>query len=373
VLLGAPNLGSYAPVQALRGVYAVVRKIARMAAPNQSAESLAADVFSTFPALYHLLPPPGFDDAVDFFDPDAWPSSGPRPDAKLLESARSLSDQLATPDDRFTNVVGVGQETVTRVSRQKDGFVYTITRQGDGTVPLACAALPGARTYYTKVAHSELARDPAVAQALTEILRSSGETRRLETKWSRGSSAEARITDAELRRTHVSKVDWVHMDPDARQNFLRNLNEPPQLELRIPGKTVTSSRKSSSSAAAAPRRSKALPRAQLAAGKSRDRAKPAKTSKSRSSGPATTPKRSKPSPRARSAARKSRTAAKTSKSRSPSAAAAPKRSNASRRAQSAATKSRMATSSRARAASSRKASSAVASRTRARSLARKRR
>src|SRR6185312_7900580 len=54
VLLGTPNSGSYAPVQALRGVYAVVRKIARLAAPDQSAETLAAEVFSTFPSLYHL-------------------------------------------------------------------------------------------------------------------------------------------------------------------------------------------------------------------------------------------------------------------------------------------------------------------------------
>ena len=279
---------------------------------------------------------------MDFFDPDAWPNSGPRPDAKLLETARTLSDRLATPDDRFTNVVGVGQETVTRVSRQKNGFVYTITRQGDGTVPLACASLPGARTYYTKVAHSELARDPAVAQAITEILRSAGETRLLETKWSRGSSAEARITDAELRRTHLPKVDWVHMDPDARQNFLRNLNEPPELELRVPQKSV---RGGSSSAATASKRSKTPPRARSAARKSR---KAAKVSETRSSSAAAAPKLSKASPRAQSAARKSRTAAKASKSRSSSAARASTRSKKSPRAQSTAAKSRRSVSSRKR-------------------------
>ena len=30
VLLGTPNRGSYAPVQALRGTYAVIRKVARL-------------------------------------------------------------------------------------------------------------------------------------------------------------------------------------------------------------------------------------------------------------------------------------------------------------------------------------------------------
>jgi hypothetical protein len=235
VLLGTPNSGSYAPVQALRGVYAVVRKIARLAAPEQSAESLAHEVFRTFPSLYHLLPPPGFDSALDFFDEDAWPNSGPKPVGELLASARTLAERLARPDSRFTNIVGVGQETVTRVSRQKDGFVYTVTRHGDGTVPLACAELPGARTYYTKVAHSELARDAAVAEALADVLRT-GETARLETKWARGGNAEARISDAELRRTHTEKVDWVHMDADARQRFLRTLNEPPHLKLRVVAK-----------------------------------------------------------------------------------------------------------------------------------------
>lgn len=235
VLLGAPNSGSYAPVQALRGVYAVVRKLARLASRDQSAESLAADIFSTFPALYHLLPPPGFDDAMDFFDASAWPNSGPLPNAELLASAKTLSQRLAQPDERFANVVGAGQETVTRVSRQKDGFTYTITRQGDGTVPLACAALPGARTYYTTVAHTELARDAVVAQAISELLRS-GETKLLQTKWARGSLAEAQITDEELRRTHTGKVDWVHLDPEQRQAFLRNLNEPPELKLVAPKK-----------------------------------------------------------------------------------------------------------------------------------------
>ncbi|HKF96989.1 MAG TPA: hypothetical protein VKB20_01935, partial [Steroidobacteraceae bacterium] len=55
VLLGTPNGGSFAAVQALRGTYAVVRKVARLA-PQASAESLASEVFSTFPSLYDLLP-----------------------------------------------------------------------------------------------------------------------------------------------------------------------------------------------------------------------------------------------------------------------------------------------------------------------------
>jgi hypothetical protein len=49
VLLGTPNFGSFAPVQALRGTYAVVRKIARLN-QRQSAEWLAEKVFNAFPS-----------------------------------------------------------------------------------------------------------------------------------------------------------------------------------------------------------------------------------------------------------------------------------------------------------------------------------
>lgn len=238
VLLGTPNAGSFAPVQALRGTYAVVRKIARLASRAQSAESLAAEVFCTFPSLYHLLPGAQDDADLDLLDACSWPNSGPRPDESLLARASLLSSSIAEPDERFTNIVGVGQETVTRVARRGDEFIYTITRRGDGTVPTARAELPGARTYYTAVAHSELARDATVAGAIAEVLRT-GESRQLQSKWSTRSSAEARISDAELRRTHTHKVDWVHMEPGARQEFLRNLNEPPQLKLRVPATAET--------------------------------------------------------------------------------------------------------------------------------------
>jgi hypothetical protein len=223
VLMGTPNSGSYAPVQALRGVYAVVRKIARLA-QNQTSEWLAAEVFNTFPSLYHLLP-------ADFLDKAAWPQSGPIVDRTLLAAAGRLV--LAEPDERFAVIVGTGQETVTRVTRRKDELVYTITRQGDGTVPADRAELKGARTYYTSVAHSELTRDPAVAQSVADLLRN-GATQRLKTTRPRGGKAQAQISDSQLRRTQVEKLDWAHLEPEARRVFLQTLNEPPQLRLRVP-------------------------------------------------------------------------------------------------------------------------------------------
>jgi len=232
VLLGVPNFGSFAPVQALRGTYAVVRKLARLV-KTDTAEVLARDVFNTFPSLYHMIPHASRHGGPDLFDASQWPQSDPRPRAELLAAARTLPSALAPADERFSVIVGVGQETVTAVSRRNDEFVYTITRRGDGTVPAISAQLPGANTYYARTAHSDLTREPAVATAVIDLLRK-GRTRRLSDKWAGKSLARARITDQTLRLTHVEKVDWAHMEPEERRVFLQNLNEPPELRLRVP-------------------------------------------------------------------------------------------------------------------------------------------
>ncbi len=232
LLLGSPNFGTFATIQALRGTYAVVRKLARLT-NDTSAEFLAGEVFNTFPSLYHMLPAASCSNGTDLFDADAWPRSGPLPDASLLEHARTVQSALAQPDSRFACIVGVGQETVTGVQRRGEDFVYTITRHGDGTVPVISAALPGAPTHYAPVAHSDLTRDRVIAAAVVDLLRK-GSTRKLPTKWASSSVAEARITDRQLRRTHASKVDWAALEPEERRAFLENLNEPPKLTLRVP-------------------------------------------------------------------------------------------------------------------------------------------
>jgi pimeloyl-ACP methyl ester carboxylesterase len=251
VLLGTPNFGSFAPVQALRGTYAVVRKIARLN-QNQSAEWLAEKVFNAFPSLYHLLPAPAHSAGLDLFDPAAWPQSGPRPRTRLLSAARNLARTLAAADERFVVIAGVNQETVTAVARRRDDFVYTITRNGDGTVPTNQALLPGARTYFTATAHSELTRDPEVAQAIADLLRS-GRTRRLPTRRAHAGMTEARISDRQLRQTQIPKVEWSALPQTARRIFLQSLNEPPALTLRLPRRAA---RAAPRSARSAPRRSR---------------------------------------------------------------------------------------------------------------------
>ena len=232
VLLGTPNLGSFAPVQALRGTYAVVRKIARLDGAA-TAESLTEEVFNSFPSLYQMVPIAGGQNAPDLMDPRAWPDGGPALRSALFERARRFRDGLAPPDGRFVAVAGVGQETVTAASKGRDGFLYTVTRHGDGTVPAHSAALDGANTYFTNAAHSDLTRDAHVASAIVDLLRK-GSTKRLPARWTTNSRAQARVTDRELRRTHAEKVDWASLTPAQRRDFLQDLNEPLKLRLRVP-------------------------------------------------------------------------------------------------------------------------------------------
>ena len=187
-----------------------------------------AEVFSTFPSLYHLLPPPGFDAELDFFDRGCVARIPGRSRMRpLLASARTCSEALAA---RAMSASSTSSARGRRRSlARRGGTMSSFTRSRGRAMArcrVACAELPGARTYYTNgcaqrsgagcgrragdcgcAAHR---RDDAPADASG---RSDGK-------------AEARISDRELRRTHTDKVDWAHMEPDARQDFLRNLNEP---------------------------------------------------------------------------------------------------------------------------------------------------
>ncbi len=237
VLLGTPNCGSFAAVQAVRGTYAVVRRLAQLAV-RASAEELAAEVFNTFPSLYDLLPTGACDRRGRLLERGAWPQSGPRPHAALLERARRAQRLLPPADERVAAIVGVGFETVTAVARRGNEFVYTLTRHGDGTVPAISATLRGARCAYARVAHSELTRDPLVAASVADLLRH-GATHRLPRSWRAAGRARVQVSDRQLRALNADKIDWAALSPEARRLFLENLNEPPRFTLRVPRAAAT--------------------------------------------------------------------------------------------------------------------------------------
>src|SRR5688572_11456090 len=110
IQLGAPNKGTFVAVQALRGTYPLIRRVA-MLDLKHSADELAREMLVTFPGLCDILPAASLCKDFDPFDPSHWPD-GPRPEASLLENARAAIAALPPPDERFRLIAGFGQDTV---------------------------------------------------------------------------------------------------------------------------------------------------------------------------------------------------------------------------------------------------------------------
>lgn len=225
VQLGAPNNGSFAPVQALRAVYPTVRKLAALD-HRHSAEDLARHVFLALPGLYQMLPSPELTQP-DLFDIHSWPSDDLRPDAAMLVRAREVRSQLAAADGRCSLIAGIEQETITAIRVVDDAFEYTISRGGDGTVPLTLASWPGARTWYAKDNHGALSNNDVVLAATIDILKH-GSTQQLPNDPPPApSSHEVRITtDRELRRQALKKVSWDALSLDSRRRILEPIISP---------------------------------------------------------------------------------------------------------------------------------------------------
>lgn len=219
ITLGTPHGGSFAPVQAVRGVYPLVRRLAQLD-QQHSAEALARDVFSSFHSLYQMLP---LDAAVDLIDPRNWPITGPQPNATLLDRVPML--QLGGPDARISAIAGYGFVTPVNIALVEEEFYYRYDTRGDGTVPTARATLAGCEAWYCNVSHNELTRSPVVHAALLRMLVDQAPdlpgAPPLHPQSPRGAS------DAELRAEFPGKVDWTHMDTAQRRAFLDSLQSAP--------------------------------------------------------------------------------------------------------------------------------------------------
>lgn len=225
IQLGTPNGGSFAPVQALRGVYPTVRKIAALDA-SRTAEELAEKVFRTLPGLYALLPQKDASQTLDLFDIGNWPKDRFRPDERLLVEARAARDRLPAADDRCCTVIGFGQETVISCAPHESGFVYRVSRHGDGTVPVPLAEWSGSATWYVDAGHGAMTNDDRVIAAVIDLL-STGQTKRLakqQPEYDRNVVRE--ISDGELRKFATHKVAWDSLSIESRRRILEPVMSP---------------------------------------------------------------------------------------------------------------------------------------------------
>jgi pimeloyl-ACP methyl ester carboxylesterase len=202
VMLGTPNHGSFAPVQVLRAVYPILRKIAFIDLKH-SANKLVKKVFRTFPSLYEMMPWPEKFSTVDLYNLTGWPSTDPVPIAKLFQSARRVQQSLAQADKRFTLIAGVNQETVVGVHLEENEFSYDLSMEGDGTVPLVLAELPGAGTYFVEESHGSLPNNRQVAKAVDDIL-ATGATAVLPDRWEASRAGLTRM----MKDSDFKEIDY---------------------------------------------------------------------------------------------------------------------------------------------------------------------
>lgn len=196
IMLGTPNYGSFAPVMVFRGVYPLLKKLGLLDSSNNAQE--LAGKMSTFPGLTEMMPHKEKFSTVNLYDINAWPSRGPRPLPALLANAPKAQAKLAMPPrDKATMIAGVGEKTVTSLKAEDGGFVFEETRNGDGTVPVEFAVLPGIDTYYVGEAHGDLPRNRKVWQAVKEII-SGQKPSQLQPRWNPSRAGGSILPEAQL-------------------------------------------------------------------------------------------------------------------------------------------------------------------------------
>lgn len=216
VMLGTPNYGSFAPVQAFRGASGTAKKLAAL--DQQHDLDGLTKVFGTFPGLMEMIPSPRFAKR-DFFDLNIWPKDLKHPAEAMLLKAKKAQETLPIDHEAYrptmeagqpvykktiVMICGVNRDTVVN-ARVVDGrlpdttqFAYDSSDDGDGTVPLDCALIASAKeTYYVEEEHGALPGNGRIQSALPSIL-TTGKTSELATSYTRSLKPLRTVTEEEL-------------------------------------------------------------------------------------------------------------------------------------------------------------------------------
>ena len=138
----------------------------------------------------------------------------------IAEGAGSAEEPLAVVFDKGR----VKQITGLRSKRPYDR--QTLEPEGDGTVPLALATLPGARHWFVAEKHGGLPNNGKVIAAVVDLLRT-GSTERLPSSTRRSAARKSRtVSESVLRRVAPRKVRWQDLSPDARRRLLEPVISP---------------------------------------------------------------------------------------------------------------------------------------------------
>jgi pimeloyl-ACP methyl ester carboxylesterase len=175
VMLGTPNMGSFAIPQVMTGLEGLVRKLALLDVRHNVEELL--ETFNSFVGSYQMLPSPDAAPNVEqLYNAGTYAPFKVTVSQRHLDDARAHHRKLAAAVDaaRMIYVAGYDQPTFSDVADYRklnslDG--YKVTMNGDGRVPHELGLLKGVPAYYIREGHGELSSNAVILRSLEELLR----------------------------------------------------------------------------------------------------------------------------------------------------------------------------------------------------------
>ena len=231
ITLGTPNFGSYSPVQVFSLNHSLLQKLGALDQFHTPKE-IAEKFIRHFPGLIEMLPSPDKRPDEPFFTTAGWPSSGVRPLAAVLNAADTARSTLLEPDDRFIQIIGMNERTIQNAEIENSQFVFSRTRDGDGTVPREFAEMGSVDRYYVDGEHGNLLNIGDCIDAVKDLIET-GETSVLRQQPDAGglgveslqADSMERLTSSELREEVRAPAEGLTMN-DLTSGLVRGSNLP---------------------------------------------------------------------------------------------------------------------------------------------------
>ncbi len=199
VFVGSPLGGSYAPIEAVLGVYPFFRTLAKLSR-DDGIEDLAK-LAPTLPGLMEMLPSAElFPNDPDYRSAATWGGIGPL--QKWLDLSGATSEAvLSSPLLARTSGIVSGRFGTVVSARTENGGLVAGSRNGagDGTVPLRAAAISQLKELYEATGdkrHADMLNDKVVIGAAADLV-STGATTALDRRTFSDADFDATLVELE--------------------------------------------------------------------------------------------------------------------------------------------------------------------------------
>lgn len=201
VTIGTPNYGSYSAVQAFALTHSTLKLLATIDTIH-SEEDIMNKYVKHFRGLLEMLPDKRRRPNEDYFKPSTWSTTPTKPARTALSKAKAAKAALPLVDDRFTQIVGMNEDTLQSAYEKNGKLHFDFSNEGDGTVPRDLAEMGEITRYFTNGKHRRLPGKTKVIKSVMDIIETGKTSRLRKSPFKRGEalSATRTLTADELRR-----------------------------------------------------------------------------------------------------------------------------------------------------------------------------